>query len=352
MDRIVFSEFGREGSSGEFGTNHTLPDRRVMGRAGSIARPRWPPHHDSGFRSADLDVWADSAGRCSHLRIIADSPTRSWVCSVSAWSSVHYLVWRLRGRKTRDPNLPPHWGLLLHTLTSPGSATFCSTSTNNYGVRPSGRFGRWYSGHRLLVERFLLLASCIGLVVRLGSLINEEIVPPKGKGRWAATVALMVSLGVGVRDYTTPAPVSALEARTYQAPADPGGRYPTGDPSNGMVVENRISSPAQIDPPAGSGSRRKYGDPLQNRRNTVTLAAKIALGPSVPDWARFPTTETEPLPRRYLVVRDWLDQPCAKWRKPLSGGVELDRNLKVWGVLRRGPQPSHRTRPCAPVLPT
>ena len=47
-----------------------------------------------------------------------------------------YLVWRLRGRKTNDPNLPPRWGLLFLFAYLAGLSHILLDFTNNYGVRP------------------------------------------------------------------------------------------------------------------------------------------------------------------------------------------------------------------------
>src|SRR5215467_11708250 len=55
-----------------------------------------------------------------------------------------YLVWRLRGRKTRDPNLPPRWGLLFIFAYIAGLTHILLDFTNNYGVRPFWPFSeRW-----------------------------------------------------------------------------------------------------------------------------------------------------------------------------------------------------------------
>jgi inner membrane protein len=57
-----------------------------------------------------------------------------------------YLIWRLRGRKTNDPNLPPRWGLLFLYACVGGLSHILLDFTNNYGVRPFWPFSeKWYS---------------------------------------------------------------------------------------------------------------------------------------------------------------------------------------------------------------
>ena len=267
-----------------------------------------------------------------------------------------YLVWRLRGCRTGDPNLPPRWGLLLAYAYIAGLSHILLDFTNNYGVRPFWPFWEgWYSWDIVfIVEPVLLLALLLGLVVPgFVSLINQEIgARPKGpQGRWAATVALIaVVLVWGVRDYEHRRAVSALEARTYQG-AHPirVGAYPTWvnpfkwygvvETQNFFVLAQIDSSTPEVDPAGNMEIRYKPEE------TPVTLAAKNSpLGRVYLDWARFPTTETEPLPGGgYLVRFEDLrfDQPLREGgRKPLSGGVELDRNLKVVGeFFGRGPQP-------------
>src|SRR2546426_3958782 len=117
-----------------------------------------------------------------------------------------YLVWRLRGRKTKDPDLPPRWGLLFLFSYLAGLTHMLLDFTNNYGVRPFWPFSeKWYSWDIVfIVEPVILGFLVLGLVVpALFSLIDSEIgARPRGpRGRIAATVALPgVVLMWGVRD--------------------------------------------------------------------------------------------------------------------------------------------------------
>src|SRR5437773_903430 len=57
-----------------------------------------------------------------------------------------YLVWRLRGKKIKDPHLPPRWGLLYLFSLVAGLTHILLDFTNGYGVRPFWPFSeRWYS---------------------------------------------------------------------------------------------------------------------------------------------------------------------------------------------------------------
>src|SRR5205823_7423711 len=89
-----------------------------------------------------------------------------------------YLIWRVRGRRLKKPNLPPRWGLLFAFACLAGLSHILLDYTNNYGVRPFWPFSeRWYSWDIVFVIEPLLLALMIlGLTLpSLFSLINEEI---------------------------------------------------------------------------------------------------------------------------------------------------------------------------------
>ena len=137
-----------------------------------------------------------------------------------------YLIWRARGRKIKDPDLPPHWGVLFGYSCLAGASHILLDFTNNYGVRPLWPFSeRWISWDVIfIVDPLILTVLFLGLVVPgLGSLINEEIgVRRKGPpGRLAATLALFAVFAYwGVRDYEHRRAVAALDARMYQS-ADP-----------------------------------------------------------------------------------------------------------------------------------
>jgi inner membrane protein len=259
-----------------------------------------------------------------------------------------YLIWRLRGRKLNDPNLPPRWGLLFGFAYIAGLSHILLDYTNNYGVRPFWPFWeRWFSWDIVfIVEPLILILLIGGLVVpALFSLIDDEIgARRKGpKGAFAATVALLgVLVCWGVRDYEHRRAVGALESRIYNG-ADPirASAYPYWlNPFRWYgVVETRDffatalvnSSAPEVD---AEGQMRILPKPEET---PITLAAKQTyLGRVYLDWAQYPVTETEqtdssqaPYIVRFRDLR--YDYPDQIGRGILGASVELDQNLKEIG---------------------
>src|SRR5262249_30669184 len=132
-----------------------------------------------------------------------------------------YVVWRIRGRKTKY-DLPPRWGLLFLLAYIASLSHILLDFTNNYGVRPFWPFSeRWYSWDIVFIIEPVLLAFLVGGLVlpSFFALISEEIgARAKGpKGRTAATLALLGVIAVwGLRDYEHRRAVNALNARTYE----------------------------------------------------------------------------------------------------------------------------------------
>ena len=257
-----------------------------------------------------------------------------------------YLLWRVRGRRTRDPNLPPRWGLLyayayLATLTH-----ILLDFTNNYGVRPFWPFSeRWHSWDIVfIVEPTLLALLILGLIAPvLFSLIHEEIGvrrtgPP---GRVAATVALIGVVVVwGIRDFEHRRAVAALEARVYQGSdairvsaypnwVNPFRWYGVAATPAFFAMTEVNSWAAEVDPQGDMRIRYKPEE------TAVTLAAKQTyLGRVYLDWAQYPITETEKVesgPVAYVVrFRDLrYAYPGRETRATLSATVLLDGNLRV-----------------------
>jgi inner membrane protein len=259
-----------------------------------------------------------------------------------------YLTWRLRGRKLKDPNLPPRWGLLFGFAYLAGLSHILLDYTNNYGVRPFWPFSeKWYSWDIVfIVEPIILLLLVAGLVLpAFFSFIDREIGVRRNQpaGRWGATLALIGVVALwGVRGYEHRRAVNALEARTYES-ADPvrASAFPLWwTPFRWVgVVETRNffatvlvdSSTPEVDP---DGEMQILYKPEET---PVTLAAKRSyLGRVYLDWAQYPITETEPLEsgEQGYIVR-FKDLRFQRLGKPsqsvLTGTVELDRNLKVVG---------------------
>jgi inner membrane protein len=257
-----------------------------------------------------------------------------------------YLLWRARGSKSKDPNLPPRWGLLFLFSYLTGLTHLLLDFTNNYGVRPLWPFSeKWYSWDIVfIIEPVILILLTAALVLPwFFSLINDEIgVRRKGpKGRLSATLALLGVVALwGVRDYEHRRTVNALEARLYRGGEpirvsaypywlNPFRWYGVVETRNfyaDMLVDSSIPD---VDP---SGKMRIRYKPEET---PVTLAAKQSyLGRVYLDWAKYPVTETEPVeapgPGYVVRFRDLrFDYPDQKRRGILSAAVRLDRNLKA-----------------------
>ncbi len=264
-----------------------------------------------------------------------------------------YLIWRLRGRKTNDPNLPPRWGVLFLYACLAGLSHILLDFTNNYGVRPFWPFSeKWYSWDIVFIwEPVMLVFLFLGLVVPgLFALIDKEIGTRRRgpRGQVAATLALVgVVLMWGVRDYEHRRAVNALEARTYNG-ADPmrASAYPKMiDPFHwDGVVETPTffalapvnSLTPEVDPEGRLQIRNKPEE------TPVTLAAKNSYAGRVfLAWAQYPITETETLqpPQEGYIVR-FVDLRYAGIPRAISGrrsrvglgrAVMLDKNLRVVG---------------------
>jgi inner membrane protein len=269
-----------------------------------------------------------------------------------------YLIWRLRGRKLKDPKLPPRWGLLFLYACLAGLSHILLDFTNNYGVRPFWPFSeRWYSWDIVFIfEPVLFGFLLLGLMVpSLFSLIDREIgARARGpKGRVAATVALIgvVSLW-GLRDYEHRRAISALAARTYQD-ADPirVSAYPAmGNPFRwyGVVETPALFALAPVDSLGPEVDSEDHIDIRYKPEETpITLAAKRSyLGRVYLDWAQYPITETEvlqPPEGGYIVnfqdlrfeqlpaLLSRLSGRRAEPRRALGAGVQLDQNLRIVG---------------------
>ncbi len=310
----------------------------------------------------DLDVlsrFGGSAFGLNHHRGFTHSFLGVPIVAIAVVGFV-WLIWRLRGRKTRNPDLPPRWGLLLAYACLAGLSHILLDYTNNYGVRPFWPFSeRWYSGDIVfIVDPILLVVLTLGLIIpALFSLINEEIgarrraLHPVPRGRAAATLALIAVVAYwGLRAYEHSLAVAALESRTYNgADAIRVSAYPrVANPFRWYgVVEtsaffatmdvdslNASSMTPEVDPEARMRIRYKPEE------TPVTLAAKECyLGRVYLSWAQYPIIETEQLENdagnnsraAYAVrFRDLrYDDPTQSGRVTLGAVVLLNRNMQV-----------------------
>ena len=265
-----------------------------------------------------------------------------------------YLVWRLRGRKIKDPGLPPRWGLLFFYACIAGLSHILLDFTNNYGVRPFWPFWeQWYSWDIVFIfEPIMFGFLLLGLIVPgFFALIDKEIGVRQGgpRGRVAAILALVaVMLMWGLRDYEHRRALNALAARTYED-AEPlrVSAYPTlFDPFHwygvvetpGFFVLAPVSSLGpEVDP---EGRLEIHYKPEET---PVTLAAKKSyMGRVYLDWAQYPITETETLEDpdggyivhlqdlRFVRLPNLLSR-SGEPRRALGAAVRLDKNLHVVG---------------------
>ena len=303
-----------------------------------------------GAEAADLDVLSrfhGSAFSLNHHRGFTHS-----FLGVPLFAAVVvafiYGIWRLRGRKTRDPNLPPRWGLLFAYACLAGLSHILLDYTNSYGIRPFWPFSeRWISWDIVyIVEPVLLVVLVLGLTVpALFSLINQEIgarrkdnSPP---GRVAASIALLAVFACwGVRDYEHRRAVAALEARNYQGanairisaysyPVNPFKWYGVAETPAFFAQMDVDSLAPDVDPEGKMQIRYKPEE------TAVTLAAKRTyLGGVYLSWAQYPITEMEELSggRAAYVVR-FRDlrymYPGRGTSATLGGSVTLTRDLQV-----------------------
>ena len=264
-----------------------------------------------------------------------------------------YLIWRIRGRKLKDPKLPPRWGLLFLYACLAGLSHILLDFTNNYGVRPFWPFSeKWYSWDIVFIAEPVMWALLIlGLVVpTFFGLIDSEIGASRRgpRGRVAATLALLgIVLLWGLRDYEHRRAINALESRTYNG-VDPvrASAYPKYiDPFHwdGVVETPAFFALAPVNSltpevdPAGRLEIR-----YKPEETPITLAAKNSyVGRRFLDWAQYPIAETETLqpPQqgwivlfqdlRYSgVLKTFTSRPG---RGGLSKTVEIDKNLHVVG---------------------
>jgi inner membrane protein len=262
----------------------------------------------------------------------------------------------LRGRKVKDPNLPPRWGLLFLYACLAGLSHILLDFTNNYGVRPFWPFSeKWHSWDIVFIfDPILFGILLLGLIVpSFFSLIDGEIgVQSRGpQGRIAATLALSgVILLWGVRDFEHRRAVSALSARTYEG-ADPlkVSAYPAlMDPFHwyGVVETPSFFALAPVDsltPEVDPEGRLELR--YKPEETPITLAAKRSyLGRVYLDWAQYPITQTEALnppdggyivdfqDLRFVQLPSLLNRQ-GEPRRALGAGVQLDKNLHIVGDI-------------------
>jgi len=246
-----------------------------------------------------------------------------------------YLVWRLRGRRTNIPDLPPRWGLLFLFAYIAGLSHILLDFTNNYGVRPFWPFWEnWYSWDIVFIlEPALYIFLIAGLVFPVFFSRHE----PLPRGRKAAVLALIGVAGLyAFRDHEHRHAVKALQQQTFQS-AKPSrvSAYPYyWSPFRWYAVAETPAffASSDIDSRTGEINRAELEFIPKPPENAATLAAKSSyLGRVYLDWARYPlVTESDSADDAEIHFKDLrFDYPEFRGRITLSCSVTVDRNFRV-----------------------
>jgi inner membrane protein len=285
----------------------------------------------------DLDVLSSFKGPVyafAHHRGFTHSFAGLILMSALVTGFIH-LVWRLRGRKTNIPNLPPRWGLLFLFAYVAGLSHILLDYTNNYGVRPFWPFSeRWYSWDIVFIfEPALYIILIAGLV--LPAIFSRR--QPLPRGRWAAMLALLCVAGLYVaRDHEHRKAVHALGAKTFNG-AEPlrVSAYPfywhlyswygVGETEDSFATSAMDSRTGGL---FDSGPRYIRKPP---ETQAILAAKRSYLGRVYLDWAQYPlVTETSSGGDSIIEFQDLrFAYQQFRGRVPLSATVELDKNLHV-----------------------
>jgi inner membrane protein len=249
-----------------------------------------------------------------------------------------YLVWRLRGRKTNIPNLPPRWGLLFLFAYIAGLSHILLDYTNNYGVRPFWPFSeKWYSWDIVfIVEPALYIILIGGLVLPVICSRNQ----PKPHGRWAAILALLcVAALYAARDHEHRKAVHSLAMRNFKG-AEPlrASAYPfywNIYRWYGVAETKDFFATAAMNSWTGDLESEELRFIPKPPETPATLAAKRSyLGRAYLDWAKYPLVTETPSENGFVIeFRDlrFSYQVFRGQRPPLSATVELDSHLHLIG---------------------
>jgi inner membrane protein len=246
-----------------------------------------------------------------------------------------YLIWRMSGRKTNIPNLPPHWGLLFLFAYIAGLSHILLDYTNNYGVHPFWPFSeKWYSWDIVfIVEPMLYVFLGAGL---LASMIFSRH-KPLPRGRTAAVMALVCVTGLyAVRDHEHREVLHALEAQTFDSA--PPVRvsvypYPVTVIRWYAVIETRNSFvTSDVNSLSGQLNPAELMTIPKPPKTPATVAAKQSdFGRDYLAWAQYPLLTEEKSGEDTIVYFHDLrfGYPSMRGRNMLSGSIELDHNLHV-----------------------
>jgi len=253
--------------------------------------------------------------------------------------AVVYLVWLLRGRRTKIPDLPPRWRQLFLLAYLAGLSHIALDYTNNYGVRPFWPFlEKSYSWDIVFIVEPALYIFLIGGLVLPAIFSRRQRLP---RGQVAAVIALLsVAILYAVRDYERRAAVNMVRAVEFEnkslsqkpirASVYP---YPWSITHWYAVAEMPgFFASTDIDSRTGVLNRdllEFYPKPPETR---VTLVAKRSyLGRVYLDWAHYPlVTEAASGQNTSVHFKDLrFDYPQFRGTISLSGWVEVTPDLEI-----------------------
>jgi len=255
-------------------------------------------------------------------------------------TGVMYLIWRLRGRKTNIPDLPPRWGLLFLFAYIAGLTHILLDFTNNYGVRPFWPISeKWYEwGTAFILEPPMLLFLPAGLL--LPAVLSRS--KPKPRGRLAATLALLCVVVLWVeRAYTAGKIKHVLQQQTFNSEAPLRvSVYPYWTPAATGLIRLRWSAvvetqssyvTSEADPVTRELDRTEISIHPKPLDTPAILAAKRSyVGRVYLDWARYPFI-VESSQGAESVVTFWdlrFGYPATP-RTLLGASVTLDRDFRI-----------------------
>jgi inner membrane protein len=248
-----------------------------------------------------------------------------------------YLTWRLRGRRTNIPNLPPRWGLLFAFAYVAGLSHILLDYTNNYGVRPFWPFWeKWFSWDIVFIVEPALYAILIAGLVFPAIFSRRQPLP---RGRLAAVIALVCVAGLyAARDHEHRKAVHALLGQEFNS-ASPVrvSAYPYYwylFRWYAVAETPDFFATSDINSRTGEMNRSELEFVPKPSETAFTLAAKNSyLGRVYLDWAQYPlVTQTSSGDNWVVHFRDLrFDYPPLRGGRTLSATVELDNHLHVVG---------------------
>jgi inner membrane protein len=255
-----------------------------------------------------------------------------------------YLIWRLRGRRTNNPDLPPRWGLLFLFSYLAGLSHILLDYTNNYGVRPFWPFSeKWYSWDIVfIVEPAILILLIAGLVLpAIIDWISRAQTNAGPRRRLAARLALLGLIVLwGLRDFEHRRAVHVARVGSYEgATLIRASAYPYWwTPFRWYSVAETKNSFTTTVSQSSDGKRSRLKTYSKPAETPVSLAAKQSyLGRVYLDWAQYPlvqsyrVTDSDVVAYRVQFKDLRYAYPDMTAGTALSATVELNRKLEVVG---------------------